>query len=128
MKALTAVVTELMASSHVTAGDVKTLGLASQVDGLVAVDKAGQVLRPAIIWMDRRAEAQCAGLASRISKEQIFQITGLNLDSSHVVPKALWLSENQPEIFRAMKRALLPDAYIVQWLQGEAVVDHSNLS
>ncbi len=40
------------------AASVSVLGLACQVDGVVAMDAAGQALRPAIIWLDRRAAAQ----------------------------------------------------------------------
>jgi len=128
IKALEIVVARLLATSGVSAYEVKTLGLASQVDGLVAVDQNGKVLRPAIIWMDRRAEAQCEALAGQIPRERVFRITGLNLDSSHVGPKILWLRDNEPELFRAVKGALLPGAYLVSQLTGEYVVDYSNAS
>jgi xylulokinase len=128
MKALEIVVTSLLASSGVRASEVKALGIASQVDGLVAVDRNGEALRPAIIWMDRRAEAQCEALAKRIPRERIFRITGLNLDSSHVANKILWLRDEEPASFRAMSGALLPGVYLVQKLTGERVIDHSNAS
>jgi len=128
MKALEMVVASLLASSGVSASDVKALGLASQVDGLVATDRNGEAVRPAIIWMDRRAEAQCDALAKRIPRERIFRITGLNLDSSHVATKILWLRDKEPASFRAMNGALLPGVYFVQKLTGERVIDYSNAS
>ncbi len=128
LKALEIVVASLLASSGVSASEVKALGLASQVDGLVAVDGNGEPLRPAIIWMDRRAEAQCEALAKAIPRERIFRITGLNLDSSHVAAKILWLRDNEPGSFREMKGALLPGVYLVRILTGEFVIDPSNAS
>ena len=66
--------------------DVTMLGLAYQVDGLVALDAR---LRPAIIWLDRRATDQSAALAEAVSEPQIVGRTGLNPDASHIAPKAM---------------------------------------
>src|SRR5919204_2550426 len=46
---------------------VKGLSFGSQLDGMVVCDAKGEPLRPAMIWMDRRAEAQAAALAGRVS-------------------------------------------------------------
>ena len=53
--ALGDVVRSLLGKGAIPATDVGTLGLATQVDGLVAVDADGEALLPAIIWLDRRA-------------------------------------------------------------------------
>ena len=68
LRALRAVISALLERGGVAAGDVGALGLASQVDGVVAVDARGRHLRPAIIWMDRRAEAQRRALGGRIPR------------------------------------------------------------
>ena len=128
LRALRAVVSALLERGGVVAGDVGALGLASQVDGVVAVDTQGRHLRPAIIWMDRRAEAQRRALGMRISGERIFDVTGLNLDSSHVAPKILWLRDEEAEIYQAASSFLLPGSYLVYRLTGERVVDYSNAS
>ena len=43
----------------------RALSFGSQLDGMVVCDGGGRPLRPAMIWMDRRAEAQAAALAER---------------------------------------------------------------
>jgi len=48
---------------------IKGLSFGSQLDGLVAVDAAGAPVRPALIWMDRRAEAQAAVDQAEIDRE-----------------------------------------------------------
>ena len=128
LRALRVVVSALLERGGVAAGEVGALGLACQVDGVVAVDGRGLHLRPAIIWMDRRAEAQRRALGGRIPKERIFEITGLNLDSSHVAPKILWLRDEEPRAFGAASAFLLPGSYLVHRLTGETVVDYSNAS
>ena len=96
--ALTTAIGRLMASTGVPPERVRALGLATQVDGVVPIDSNGQPLRPAIIWMDRRAAGQCEQARRIMPAERAFQLTGLNLDASHVAPKIRWIAENQPDI------------------------------
>ena len=77
-----------------------TSGLASQVDGVVPVDGRLRPVRPAIIWLDRRAAAQADALAGKLGGERIFGTTGLNADASHIAPKLMWLREHEPDTFR----------------------------
>lgn len=60
---LAAAVRELITTSGIGPAEVTHLGLASQVDGVVPVDRSLRPLRPAIIWLDRRAADQAAALA-----------------------------------------------------------------
>ena len=73
-------------------------------------------------------ERQCSELRHSIDPDRIFAITGLNLDSSHVVPKILWLRAEEPHIYRAARAMLLPGSYIVFHLTGERMVDYSDAS
>ena len=81
-------------------GAVRGLSFGSQLDGMVACDAAGEPVRPAMIWMDRRAEAQAAALAARVSPEEFYGWVGANLDSSHAAFKALWIRDEEPEVVR----------------------------
>jgi xylulokinase len=128
LRALREVVARLLDEQGIAAGEVGTLGLASQVDGVVAVGHEGTHLRPAIVWMDRRAEAQTMALGERIAEQRIFEITGLNLDSTHVAPKMLWMRDKEPEAYEAAEAFLLPGSYVVFRLTGELAVDYSNAS
>jgi xylulokinase len=78
--------------------------------------------------MDRRAEAQSRALGQRIAKARIFDVTGLNLDSSHVAPKILWLRDEEPDVYEAAEAMLLPGSYVAHRLTGERIVDYSNAS
>jgi xylulokinase len=128
LRALAEVIAELLDRTRVPAAEVGCIGFASQVDGVVAVGPDGRALRPAILWLDRRAEAQTAALGRQVGEAEIFDLTGLNLDSSHVAPKILWLREQEPEVYESAEALLLPGSYVVHRLTGEAVVDYSNAS
>ena len=126
--ALTLAIRRLISESGVVPKNIRALSLATQVDGLVPIDSSGQPLRPAIIWMDRRASAQCEPARQSLGNEQIFQLTGLNLDAYHVAPKIRWLAEHQTDIYDKAAYFLLPGSYLAYYLTGELAVDYSNAS
>jgi xylulokinase len=127
-QALTTTVQQVMQEAAIHPAEMVSLALGSQVDGLICVGADDEVLRPAIIWLDRRATAQCDVLAEQISPADLFHLTGANLDSSHVAPKMLWVRDNEPRIFERARYLLLPGSYMAYRLTGEAVVDYSNAS
>lgn len=128
LAALATAVRGACAQAGVTGGDAVTLGLACQVDGVVAADERHQALRPAIIWMDRRAGRETAALASAAGDERLHQLTGLNPDSSHSGPKAMWLRDHEPDVYRSARWLASVGAYLNGWLTGETVHDHANAS
>jgi xylulokinase len=128
LHALALTVRRLLFEGGVAADNIRALSLASQVDGVIPIDLNGQPLHPAIIWMDRRAGTQCEHVRQYLGAEQIFRLTGLNLDPSHVAPKIRWLADQQPQIYERAAHFLLPGSYIGYALTGELGVDYSNAS
>jgi len=126
--ALTSAIRRLLSESGVKSQNVHALSLATQVDGVIPIDSRGQPLHPAIIWMDRRAVAQCETVRQNLGAEQIFHLTGLNLDAYHVAPKIRWLAEQQPKVYEKAAYFLLPGSYLAHYLTGELGVDYSNAS
>jgi xylulokinase len=109
-------------------GAVKGLSFGSQLDGMVVCDRNGRALRPAMIWMDRRAEAQAAALATRIPRADFYRHVGANLDSSHAVFKALWVRDHEPEVFAEAAAFMPPGSYVLREATGVLAVDWSNAS
>jgi xylulokinase len=110
------------------ARSIVALCFASQLDGLVACDAAGRPVRPAMIWMDRRADSQAHHLAEKISREDFYRLSGANLDSSHAVFKALWIRDEDPDAFEAARRFMPPGSFVLEQVTGEFAVDYSNAS
>ncbi|MDQ2691740.1 MAG: xylulokinase [Chloroflexota bacterium] len=128
LNGLTLTVRRLLSESGVAAKNIRALSLATQVDGLIPIDSGRQPLHPAMIWMDRRAGAQCERVRQHLTDEQIFQLTGLNLDASHVAPKIRWLADQHPEIYERAVHFLVPGSYLAYALTGEMGIDYSNAS
>jgi xylulokinase len=125
---LAAAVRQVVTTAGIRPADVTHLGLASQVDGVVPVDGALRPLRPAVIWLDRRATLQAVSLADRIGTDRIFGITGLVADASHIAPKLMWLRDHEPDIYRAAVSLPPAGGYLLGWLTGVVAQDPANAS
>jgi xylulokinase len=115
-------------AGEIDLGRIAAVSFASQLDGLVAVDRAGQPLGPAIIWMDRRSDGICREAAEQIGPETWYERSGCNLDGSHVVAKMAWFARNRPDEDANVERYLLPGSYLLRVVAGADAVDGSNAS
>jgi xylulokinase len=118
----------IIAKCKVPVDHVVGIGIASQIDGVVAIDDQGKPLGNAIIWMDRRAKAECEQIRQVIADEPFYSLTGLSIDPSHMAPKIMWIRENLKNEYRAADRFLLPGNYLLFFLTGQGFTDHSNAS
>lgn len=118
----------LVAACPGGAGAIRGLSFGSQLDGIVVCDASGRPLRPAMIWMDRRAEPQAKALAERIAPAAFYHAVGTNLDSSHAVFKALWVRDEEPGVWKEAAHLLPPGSYVLRHCSGALAVDHSNAS
>jgi xylulokinase len=125
---IVSVVRTLLADTALSPSAVGYIGLACQVDGVVAVDRKLRPLRPAIIWLDKRAVDQAARLVRGLGADAVFQVTGLVADASHMAPKMMWLRDKEPEVYRESALLLPPAAYLLGWLTGRPLQDHANAS
>jgi xylulokinase len=127
-RALALAVKQARAKAGVDREAITMLGLGCQLDGLVALDAHLHPIRPAIIWLDRRATAQAQRLADAVGEPALVARTGLNPDASHTAPKAMWLRDHEPEHYRRARWLAPVGAHLNGWLTGEVVQDHANAS
>ena len=105
---------------------VAAVGLTGQMHGLVLLDEAGCVLRPAILWNDQRTGVQCEEIHRRVGKERLIQITGNLALTGFTAPKILWVQQNEPDIYVKARHVLLPKDYIRYRLTGEFAMDKAD--
>ncbi|CAB3802801.1 xylulokinase [Paraburkholderia fynbosensis] len=105
---------------------LRGIGLSGQMHGATLLDRAGQVLRPAILWNDTRAFAECVELEALVPESR--SITGNLAMPGFTAPKLLWLSKYEPAVFHAVHKVLLPKDYVAWRLTGEFVSDMSDAS
>jgi xylulokinase len=104
------------------------LGLTGQMHGLVLLDAAGKVLRPAILWNDQRTAAECAEIEERIGLARLIELTGNRALPGFTAPKLIWVREHEPEVWERVAHVLLPKDYVRFRLTGERVIDAAEAS
>lgn len=117
----------LLTQTKIDPTEIKAIGISYQMHGLVLVDKAQQVLRPAIIWCDSRAVAIGDQAFEAIGEEQCLAQM-LNSPGNFTASKLKWVKDHEPEIYKHTYKAMLPGDYIAMKLTGEIRTTVSGLS
>jgi xylulokinase len=118
----------VIAESGIDASDIKGIGLAGQMHGLVMLDAAGEVLRRSIIWCDQRTGKECEEITSRVGAERLLAITANPALTGFTASKILWVRNNAPELYAKCAHILLPKDYIRYKLTGEFATEVSDAS
>lgn len=98
--------------SRVIPRDIVGIGLSGQMHGTVLLDKDNSLLRPAIIWADRRSAKQCDAVVRVLAKEGLRDLAGNSLSPGFVAATLLWLKENEAQTFSRIATVFLPKDYI----------------
>jgi xylulokinase len=109
-------------------GEIEAIGLSGQMHGLVALDAAGAVLRPAILWNDGRTGAECAEIERLVGLDTLIARTGNRALTGFTAPKLRWLARHEPAVYARIDRVLLPKDYVRLRLCGEYATDVSDAS
>jgi xylulokinase len=104
------------------------IGLSGQMHGLVVLDDADRVLRPAILWNDQRTAAECAEIEQRLGLEALIARTGNRALTGFTAPKLLWLQRHEPDLHARIAKVLLPKDYVRLRLTGEHAIDVADAS
>ena len=114
--------------SELDASEVAGIGAGGQMHGLVALDEADEVVRPAILWNDGRTGKQTDYLNEVVGKERLSAYTANIAFAGFTAPKILWMKENEPEHFQRTAKIMLPKDYITYRLSGAFCTDYSDAS
>ncbi len=104
---------------------VEGIGITGQAPTLLAVDAGGAPLRPAILWLDVRSEAQSAELGARLGPAAEGW-SGNRMHAYYLGPKLVWLQRHQPEVHAATATVLQSHSYPVLRLTGARATDYSS--
>lgn len=118
---------EILETTQIDPQQIKGIGIAYQMHGLVLVDENQEVLRPSIIWCDSRAVEIGNKAFANLTEEKCLSHM-LNSPGNFTASKLKWVKENEPEIFNRIYKMMLPGDYITMKLTGEINTTISGLS
>lgn len=96
--------------------DIDAIGIAGQQHGMVVLDDAADVIRPALLWNDTRSSQAAASLNSEF--ESIHKLTGSKLVAAFTASKVRWLKDNEPENAARVRAIALPHDWLSWKLSG----------
>lgn len=103
----------LITDSGVDATSVKALAFTTQAQGIIPVDKKGEVLYRNIIWVDGRAQEQAKKAMGYFGGKAMFKaIVGIEITGKDVIPKLIWLKDKHPDIFQRTEKFLDVNGYL----------------
>ncbi len=105
---------------------VAAVGPSGQMHGLVLLDAAGRVLRPAMLWNDQRTQAECDWITERVGAARLIELTGNRALTGFTAPKLVWVQRHEPEVFGRAAHFLLPKDYIRFRLTADYAMDVSD--
>ncbi len=125
---MAASIRQALAQAGLSGADIAAIGLTGQMHGLVLLDAAGEVLRPAILWNDQRTSAQCDEMTARVGGERLLALTGNPALTGFTAPKLLWVRAHEPALYARTRQILLPKDYIRYQLTGAYATDLAGAS
>ena len=103
IEALGKVGKRLFSAPGVEASRLAGIGVSGQQHGLVVLDSNDRPLRAAKLWCDTETADEARELSQKL---------GRSLPTGFTASKVLWLARHEPEIWKRVRRVLLPHDYV----------------
>jgi xylulokinase len=102
--------------------DVAAIAVGGQQHGMVALDEAGEVVRPALLWNDTRSAGAATDLIAELGgPEKWADAVGSVPVASFTVTKLRWLATHEPASAERVARVLLPHDWVTAQLSTDGV-------
>ncbi|HWG01622.1 MAG TPA: FGGY family carbohydrate kinase, partial [Trebonia sp.] len=126
-EAVRAALAEARADAGTGAGPaIVAVGITGQMHGVVLAEADATPLRPAIVWLDRRAAAEAARYA-RLPRDAVERL-GNAPSPGMAGPVLAWLTASEPAAVRAATWQLQPKDWLRMRLTGRAATDPTDAS
>lgn len=111
---------------------VRALAVAGQQHGMVALDEAGEVVRPALLWNDTRSAPDADDLVRELGGPAAWaDAVGSVPVAAFTAPKLRWMARMEPANAERTASVMLPHDYLTWNLAGrpaEAATDRGDAS
>ena len=121
-----AAIPSALAAAGLTGADVAAIGLTGQMHGLVLLDAADRVIRPAILWNDQRTAHACDEIREAVGAARLIELTGNDAVTGLTAPKLVWVRDHEPDAWARVRHVLLPKDYVRLRLTGEHALDKAD--
>lgn len=121
-QALRVALRDVIARGPVSPERIVSIAVGAATHTLVLLDEKNEVIRPAILWRDKRTISQVEVLR-KVHGQKIFEETLHMVNVNWTLPYLLWVRENEPENWKRARKLLMPKDYIRFKLTGVLATD-----
>ncbi len=108
---------------------IEAVGLSVLRPGLVPLDSEGTPLRPAIIHLDRRSEAEAKAAVRLVGEERFLSVSGnLPYPGGMSLSSMLWIQHNEPEVFEKVCYFGHTNTFLLKRMVDTWAIDTTNAS
>ena len=97
---------------------LKCIGCSGMVPAIVMLDEKGKPVRNTIQQNDARSLKQIEFLTETLDQQRLYERTGGTTNQQHIIPRLLWVKENEPEAWARTKTVMGSYDYINYKLTG----------
>lgn len=108
--------------------DAVAISVAGQQHGLVLLDDAGRVLRPAKLWNDTTSAANADHLVESRGSAWWAEQVGSVPVAAFTITKLAYVGEHEPDVVARVAKVMLPHDYLTWRLSGRHVTDRGDAS
>lgn len=105
--------------------DVAAISIAGQQHGMVVLDDAGEVIRPALLWNDTRSAPAALDLIAEIGAAEHARRAGSVPVASFTITKLRWLRDAEPGNAGRVAAVALPHDWLTWRMRGYGPADES---
>lgn len=116
-----------LAEAGLNPDQIEAMAYATTCCTVVALDEAGNPLRPALMWMDVRASEEAAAVLDTGDDRLKLNGNGSGpVSAEWMIPKALWIKRNEPELYDRAATICEYQDYLTLRLTGERCASLNN--
>ncbi|QGP93690.1 Xylulose kinase [Neomoorella glycerini] len=129
LEKIATVIHALYTKNGIRKEQIAAVGLSTMCPALIAFDAKGQVLRPAILYMDTRSREQAGWMEQQVAMPEAVRLTGNRIAAGTIsATSMLWLKKHEPEVYKSTAFFGHGNTYLGLLLTGKTGIDPSNAS
>ena len=109
--------------------EVDVVAFSVTTPGLVAMDKNGDALTKAILFLDQRSHSQASAIRNKIGEERLLEkACNLPVSGGSSLSSILWIKENLPEVYEKTHKFGHTNTFLIHKLTKKWAIDPSTTS
>lgn len=119
-------VRQALSIAAIDPASIAGIGLSGQMHSSVLLDERNESLRPSILWCDTRTTEQCRWITETVGADNLARWVSNPALEGFTAPKLIWVRDHEPEIYKKIRRVVLPKDYIRYKMTGVFAMEVSD--